>query len=122
MKVVKDTYVIIDDTKLVNLIAHPITIINPLPPHNMEVTIPPSGIVARCKEDTENLSMLGDIPILKRTFGKVKDLPNECEGTVYIVSKIVASACPERKDLYIPGMMMKSSDGTPIGCYGLSVL
>ena len=118
---IRDTYAMVNNTKLVNLTAHSITIFAE-PSHYEKITVPPSGIVARCKEEQETYSMLGNIPIWKRTFGEVEDLPEPVDGTVYIVSKIVANACPNRNDLYIPGVMLRTADGTPEGCYGLSVL
>lgn len=62
------------------------------------------------------------IEITRQKFGEVYDLPPYEEGTFWIVSRIVAEAARDRKDLLIPGPQIKGEDGTVVGCKGLSVL
>lgn len=81
----------------------------------------------RCQYDYDfNLEVVLDvidgIKITKQTFGEVTGLPEPRDGVYYIVSKIVAQACPDRHDLLIPGPAVKGEDGRPIGCNGLSVI
>jgi len=69
---------------------------------NVIKTFEPSGEVARVsmsyiqKEDIEGLR------IWEAIYGKVEGLPEKKEGIFYIVSGLVKSALPERKDLLAP--------------------
>jgi len=84
--------------------------------------IKPSGTVARCAQTEETVTVIDDIRITRQTFGEVTDLPERREGTRFIVSRMVAAAAADRDDLLIPGPLVRDSDGTVIGCLGLSVL
>jgi hypothetical protein len=66
------------------------------------LVIQPSGLVARCDTITEEVGTLNGIPLVKNTFGQIQDLPEPKRNTVYIVSSLVAAACPDRKDLVSP--------------------
>ena len=104
---------------LVNLCPHPIDLyINGV----LNSTIMPSGKIARCEQKQEYVETWLGIPITRQTFGKVTGLPAPKEGTRYIVSFRVAEACPNRKDLLIPGPLVRDDNGKVIGCRGLSVL
>ena len=35
---------------------------------------------------------------------------------------LVASACPDRSDLLVPGPLVRDSEGKVIGCRGLSII
>lgn len=61
------------------------------------------------------------INVTRQTFGPVAGLPSPIEGTRYIVSRIVAEACPERADLLFPGPAIRDGQGRVVGCDGLSV-
>ena len=52
-------------------------------------------------------------------FGEVVDLPEKKEGTIYIVSMLVASRANNRTDLVSPGRQIRNSSGQVIGCAGL---
>ena len=92
--------------KVVNLMKHACTIKR----DGYEVTIKPSGEEAVVETDEERVGMRivseGDIrlqvPIMKRTFGKVTGLPCPKKGTIYLVSSIVLAAVPERNDVFAP--------------------
>ena len=87
-----------------------------LTPHaiNTQVTNPdgsvehrqfaPSGQVARCKPDQENIGIFGGVPVVRSVFGPVEGLPEpEPEaGLVFIVSTVVAQQCPHRADVVSP--------------------
>ena len=47
-------------------------------------------------------------------------LPDAKPGTYYIVSKILAQVCPERKDLIFPGTLVHDADGHVVGCVDFS--
>lgn len=46
---------------------------------------------------------------------EIVSLPGPKPGTYYIVSKKVAQACPERKDLIFPGAVVRDADGHIVG-------
>ena len=45
----------------------------------------------------------------------IANLPEPKPGTYYIVSKRLAQACPERKDLIFPGNVVRDADGHIVG-------
>lgn len=106
-------------TQLINLTPHTLNIINS---SGDVVDISTSGIIARCSQENVDVDITNGIKITKQVFGEIVDLPAEKENTSYIVSRLVASACPERKDLLIPGPLVRDEDGKVIGCNGLSIL
>ena len=61
-----------------------------------------------------------DIPITSTVFGKVENLPEKNEDTIYIVSSLVCQACPDRNDFFIPNESVRDEQGRIIGCSSLS--
>lgn len=51
---------------------------------------------------------------------EVVNLPDQKPGTYYIVSKMLAQACPERKDLIFPGTLVRDADDHVVGCIDFS--
>lgn len=51
---------------------------------------------------------------------EVVNLPDQKPGTYYIVSKMLAQACPERKDLIFPGTLVRNESGDVVGCIDFS--
>lgn len=81
--------------KLINLTPHPITIIS----GEEQVTINPSGVVARLREDVKEIGTLEveghQVPIVRKILGAVEGLPpveKIEEDTRFLVSSIVLSA------------------------------
>ena len=128
--------------KLVNLTPHAINFVDangaPL------VTIKPSGQVARVTASTVTtgsvsvwedvfttihevlLSLDGEtpadsvtLPVTGTTYGEVEGLPAPEEGTIYIVSSLVASRVPDRPDVFIPNESVRDSAGRIVGCKSL---
>lgn len=101
-----------------------------LNPHKVDIikedgtvlTVPPSGIVARCSQNETVLDIRDSVKITRQEFGDVVNLPESKDGVLYIVSRLVAAARPDRKDLVCPGPLVRGDDGQPIGCKGLSVV
>ena len=97
------------------------------------LTLPPSGTVARVavtRKQTDSLDVglsnpgPGDnwpeIPVYVGTYGSVTDLPEPDESdTAFVVSALVRSAMPNRRDVFSPGELIRGADGQPIGCRGL---
>lgn len=102
----------------INLTPHVINVVVP----SGTIDIPASGQVARCSQTSKEVCKINDIPVTKQEFGAVEGLPAPQEGTYYLVSRLVAAACPERHDLLIPGPLVRNEAGQPVGCQGLSVL
>lgn len=50
----------------------------------------------------------------------ITGLPDAKPGTYYIVSKILAQACPEREDLIFPGTLVRNGSGDVVGCIDFS--
>lgn len=103
---------------IVNLTPHGINLLNrdltPL------VTIPASGNVARCTQETIPNGNIGGIPITATSFGEVEGLPQEKEATYYIVSRLVMQGCPSRRDLLVPNELQRDDEGHIIGCLSLA--
>ena len=108
-------------TKLVNKCPHNIDIVDEN--GTLIITLEPKGNPARVSQTEEVVAMPG-VPcrVTRQTFGKVEGLPDAAPGVCFVVSRLVAAACPERKDLLIPGPLVRDDAGNPIGCRGLSVL
>ncbi len=104
-----------------NLTPHAINLLN----DNNEViiTIEPSGIIARAaqtKELVEELCIYGmTIPVYESTFGKVENLPEPEEDTIFVVSALTAQACKGRNDIYITDNPVRDDQGRIIGCRSL---
>ena len=84
--------------------------------------LPPCGIVPRCSQSEECFLVINDIAFTRQTFGEVVDLPEPQKDVFLVVSRLVASACPERSDLLVPGPLVRDGEGKVIGCRGLSIL
>ena len=108
-------------TKLINLCPHTIDVLDEtgLP----ALTVAPSGTIARVSQREEVVDF-PDMPcrVTRHVFGEVVDLPPVTPGVAFIVSRLVAAACPNRKDLLIPGPLVRDESGNPVGCRGLSIL
>lgn len=86
------------------------------------IDLAPSGIIPRCSQSEVSDGEVAGIPVTRQVFGEVVDLPEPEEGTFLVVSRLVASACPERSDLLIPGPLVRDEEGKVVGCRGLSRL
>lgn len=99
-------------------------------PHQLDVvcedgtilTIEASGIVPRCTQTEAHVASINGIAVTKQVFGEVINLPEAQPGVFLVVSRLVASAAKGRKDLLVPGPMIRGEDGRPCGCRGLSII
>ena len=102
--------------KIINLTPHQIIIFN----ERMQVTrILESEGAARVSEQREASSEIDGIPLVYKTFGEVEGLPEPQEGIYYVVSNLVRTALPDRKDLLVPCNNIKDAKGNIIGCKAL---
>lgn len=111
------------DMKIVNLTPHDINFIGE--GNEVVLTIPSSGVAraSSTRYQTGTVTPEGtDLVIsLNRTiFGKVENLPDPQEDTIYIVSALTAQAVPERYDLYITDDAVRDENGRIIGCRALA--
>lgn len=110
------------NTTLVNLTPHSITFVDAL--GNTVLTVEPSGLVARCAVDrvqVDTVTVDGiSVPVNQTRFGKVENLPEPQEGTIYIVSALTAQAVPEREDVFITDDAVRDEQGRIIGCRALA--
>ena len=103
--------------RIVNLTPHAITFVNN--EGNAIMTVQPSGTVARVKTGTIMTGEFCGIPVTATEYGDIENLPEREEGTIYIVSSLVAQRCPEREDVFIPNESVRDEQGRIIGCKSL---
>lgn len=123
----------------VNLTPHDINIVGE--DGSIQHVIPPSGAIARCKVERETIdhgyiyipinkpdpdnprtfivSNHVEVPITQTKFGEVEGLPEKEYKTIYIVSSLVAQACKDRTDVFIPDDTVRDNEGKIIGCRSL---
>ena len=101
------------------------TILN-LTPHEVilcGIKIPASGSQARVamtRQQTGTIDINGTtVPVYRTLLGTVTGLPPVSDGVGYIVSAMVRSAAPERRDLYSPADLQRDAAGGVIGCNSL---
>ncbi|GIV35431.1 MAG: hypothetical protein KatS3mg031_2966 [Chitinophagales bacterium] len=106
------------NVKIINLTPHPLRIFS----GGKIIDLLPSGEVARCKEITHNIGVVSydgaEIPIVRKKFSEVSNLPEKEEGTIYVTSSIVAQAAM-REDVVSPGDSIRDENGYIIGCKSL---
>lgn len=82
----------------------------------------PSEGIARCAVQDTDLPALDVegtlVPCCGVTFGAIEGLPDPVDGTMYIVSAIVANAARAqgRRDVVVPARMVRDAEGKIIGC------
>ena len=81
----------------VNLTPHEVTV----RADEGDISWPTSGI-ARVEDYAEPIAPLGGVPAVVLATGKVVGLPDPVPGVVYIVSRVLAGAVPDRRDIVFP--------------------
>lgn len=108
---------------IVNLTPHALNLM-PEGPDGPTVTIPPSGIVARCTTSRVQVGTITvdniAIPVNRTQFGAVTDLPDPQPDTIFVVSALVAQAVPERQDVFIVDDAVRDEQGRIIGARALA--
>ena len=106
-----------------------------LTPHTLNIhtnngavlNLPPSGTVARVATsktvafhlDTGNGDTFPNVWDV--TFGDVTGLPPVTDGVFLIVSRLVKSAVPHRRDVLVPGTPIRDDKGVIIGADGFDL-
>ena len=62
----------------------------------------PSSGVARIEDYAQPVAPLGGVPAVELATGEVVGLPDPAPGVVYIVSRVLAGAVPDRRDVVFP--------------------
>lgn len=62
-----------------------------------------------------------EIRISEVKYTHVYNLPEPLKDTLYVVSQMVAQACPERSDLLFPYDIIRNEDGTIFACKSLAI-
>jgi hypothetical protein len=114
---------------LVNLTPHPVMFFGDEGP---ECAVEPSGVVARVSENSQVSGSLTirnqlnghdvEVEVVNVMTSGVEGLSDSVAGTLYIVSRIVAEACPHRSDLVFPVDLVRREDGSIVGCKRLGRL
>lgn len=107
-----------NNINLVNLTPHDIKIII----NGETTTIPRSGQVARVTITSKVVGTVNGIEIRTPTPGDVEGLPEPKEGTMYIVSRLVADSpsVRSRKDILVPDGLVRDEAGNVVGASGLA--
>jgi len=97
---------------IINMTPHPVNIVD-------GIIIPASGQQIRLAVTTQPGTPIDGVPTSATIFGSPVGLPDYQEGTWYIVSQMVKSACPGRADLLVPAEVVRDGGGCIIGCRSL---
>lgn len=104
---------------IINLTPHAITFVV----GDNKIIFDPSGVIARVSSKTETVGSIEfngiSIPVTTTVFGEVENLPQPKEGTIYVVSSLVAGRVPDRDDVFIPNESIRDDKGRIIGCLSL---
>ena len=84
------------------------------------ITYPAAAGPARATFVQTYAGMADGILVFQWVPEEVVNLPEPKPGTYYIVSKMVAQACPEREDLIFPGTLVRDTDNNIVGCIDFS--
>jgi hypothetical protein len=103
--------------EIINLTPHTVNMVSE---EGVEISRFISQGEARCKQSIEKVGEINGILITETQFGEVYGLPDEKEGTYYIVSRLVMQACNNRNDLLVPNEIVRDMEGKIIGCKSFS--
>lgn len=102
--------------KLCNLTPHTINLVRG---GQVVQTIVPSGL-ARVSVTTEIVGEIDGFEVRRNVYGEITGLPEAEQGTIYIVSALVAQAVKGRSDVVVPDGSVRNQDGQIVGCTGFA--
>jgi hypothetical protein len=88
---------------IINLTPHPIVL---RPVTGEDITLQPSGTVARVNASPGSVEVLPGVPVpvaQPDTFGAVEGLPHPSGGVLFVVSAMVGAHLHGRPDVLMPG-------------------
>ena len=90
---------------IINLTPHPVTLRDPAgEDHVIEPSSPPARVSSEPGCMTDILAEAGGVPVYSAPqWGEVVGLPPARDMVVYVVSALVASRVPDRRDVVYPG-------------------
>jgi len=103
---------------IINCTPHPVNVYRK---DGTIMSLPKGEIVPRLDAVEHPINEVEGVEIFTTDFGFTSNLPEEVEGTYYIVSRMVLDANPDRADLLAPGPAIRDDKGNIIGCKGLSI-
>ncbi|MDS1270698.1 hypothetical protein RIF23_10345 [Lipingzhangella sp. LS1_29] len=106
-----------DDVALVNLTPHPVTVY--ADDGHVVLRCPPAELPVRLPVRRDDEGEVAGVPVVVEHRGRV-ELPAPAPGVSFIVSYAVAVAHPERGDLLVPTDLVRSEEGTVVGCRAFS--
>ncbi|GAA3747531.1 hypothetical protein [Salinactinospora qingdaonensis] len=103
--------------RLVNLTPHVVTIFDAAGAvmHTHAAAEAPARVMVTRSDD----GTIEGVPIVTEHYGRA-ELPEPVGDVRYIVSVAVALAHPERADLLVPTDLVRTEEGTVVGCRALS--
>lgn len=105
---------------LVNLTPHPLRL-RKADGTFMDLPKPAAGVaIPRRSVKTEQQGEIDGLPVYKTVLGPVENAPAPQQDTVFVVSRLVVDAMPERTDLVSPGEAIRDADGKVIGANGVA--
>ena len=102
---------------LVNLTPHKVVLFTP---EGNQVEIPPEGTTPRVRMEVREAGEVLGIPVVETYAAGVEGLPEPRPGVLYIVSRAVAQAAPDRDDLTVPDDLVRDEEGRVIGARRLA--
>lgn len=105
--------------EVINLTPHPVSVRKI---DGSFLNLPKCNNPARCVAVFQDVATADGIAVKRQMFGAVQNLPDPQDGTLFLVSLVVAQASKHRSDLVSPGAAIRDANGVQIGCDGLSVL
>lgn len=107
--------------KAINCTPHDITLVA----DGASMKLVPSGINPRVDQIRTNVDTIiidgVAFPVSRSVFGSVVGLPDPVDGTVYIVSMLVAQAAAGRTDLLAVDQTIRDDAGRIVGAKGFAV-
>ena len=103
----------LENVKIVNMTPHTVNMVSE---DGTKIADFVSEGEIRLTQESKQIGTINGVPLTQTFFGDVQGLPEEKEGTFYIVSRLVLTACPNRKDLLVPNDIVRDSQGRVIGC------
>jgi hypothetical protein len=113
-------YIFADDTniKIINATPHDIDLFDDSGKKVLRTFKHNENALIRMEEDRESADSIDGVKTIELSFGKA-NVPEEKEGTFYIVSNLIANAHPNRRDLLTPALSVRDKDGNIVGCRAL---
>jgi len=103
--------VVQDGQCIVNLTNHDIKILSPLDGGAL-IEIPQSGVVARIDRKPPDIEKHAGFPVVRDVYGGISGLPDEVDGTMYVVSgQVVNLLNDSRSDVVALGKQVRNGGG-----------